>query len=347
MHVPAFRAVEGCQVVAICASSQERASAAAERLSIPLAFGEWSALVESEAIDAISIAVPPTLQTKVALAAIQAGKHILCEKPVAMCAEDALRLYAAACQAGITHGVDFMFPELPVWHQAKRLIDSGAIGKLRHATLQWRVETRANRFRVDSWKVRPTEGGGALYNFVPHVFYNLEWLLGPIVRLTGRVSSREGFLENLAEGWLELRGGIPVSFSVATDAVAGSGHHLEVYGDDGALALRNETGDYTHGFELWVGHRMTGWEREAVPDTALNSQPSAPSDRVTAMAPLAQRFIRAIVDRKPFTPGLGEGVRVQQLLDLLRDSALSEQWNTAPAPDDSIRLTTLTSTDGV
>ena len=85
--------------------------------------------------------------------------------------------------AGIVHVIDFMFPEVEAWQQARALLDEGAIGRLTHFAYTWRIETYASRTGADTWKTRTIEGGGALGNFGSHVFYNIEWLLEPVTRL--------------------------------------------------------------------------------------------------------------------------------------------------------------------
>ncbi len=79
--------------------------------------------------------------------------------------------------------VDFEFPDIDEWQQAKTLLDQGGVGNLRHIAVTWNVQTYANRMGLSSWKTRMEDGGGTLYSFVSHVFYYLEWFAGSIRRL--------------------------------------------------------------------------------------------------------------------------------------------------------------------
>ena len=111
--VPVFRGVPDSEVLAVCARSQEKARAVAQRLGIERAFGDWQALVEDDSIDAVAIAVPPNLQAQIALGAIARGKAVFCEKPLATSVDSASQMVRAAQQAGVANAVDFEFPETP------------------------------------------------------------------------------------------------------------------------------------------------------------------------------------------------------------------------------------------
>ena len=172
--------------------ARERARAAADRLGVEKAYGDWREMVSSEEVDAISIATSPAIQTPIAIAALGQRKAVFCEKPLAASEQDARAMCAAAAEAGVANMVDFEFPEIEEWKRAKALIDSGGIGSLRQITVHWNVETWANRKRLDSWKTRTEDGGGTLGNFVSHVFYYLEWLAGPIADLSARLFRTPG-----------------------------------------------------------------------------------------------------------------------------------------------------------
>lgn len=325
VHVPAFRAVPGCEVVALGASNFERAARVAEKLGITRAYGNWRELVEDPAIEAISIATPPALQAEIALAALANGKHVFCEKPLAGDSATAQRLAEAASQAGTANMVDFEFPEIAEWQQAKALIDSGDLGKLRHAALAWNVETYANKLQLESWKTSMGAGGGTLYSFVSHSFYYLEWLLGPISRLSASLFKPPGDPrpgDTLAVLCLELASGGIVSLSVSGAAFLGSGHRLEIYGDTGTLVLDNPTSDYVRGFRLRYGTRQS-----AKLEDITGPGPASEGDgRVAVVTPLISRFVRWAVSGEASHPNFQDGWRVQQLLEAARRSDETRAW---------------------
>ena len=339
--VPAFRADERCVVAAICASTKERADAVAGRLGIPFATGEWRDITSRPDIDAVAIAVPPVLQVPIARDAIANGKHVFCEKPVGVHASDVAGLLEAAERAGVRHAVDFMFPEIPAWQRARALIAEGTIGSVRHANLVWRVETYAFRTRSDSWKLRPSDGGGTLNSFVSHALYNVEWLLGPIESATGRIAPAGNIEDVEVDASLELAGGASVSISAATNAFAG--FRLEIRGDDGTVALVNEGADYVDGFRLQVATRAKPeWEtigtNDDSPERRFARTTPQNDGRIGAVAPIVRRFVDAIQTGGSVRPNLADGLRVQRLLEEIRGRAKMTLQILRSAQDDKADL---------
>jgi len=324
VHVPAFRADARCRVVAICARSREHAVRAAERLDVPHAYGDAGEMLSSGEVDAVSIAVPPVLQPELVIAAAEAGKHVFCEKPLAADVPAAERALAAVRQSSVAHAMDFIFPEIPAWQQARSVLAEGTLGALRHVAVSWRIETYAFARGLDSWKLRSTEGGGTLGNFGSHSLYYLEWLLGPVTRIAARFTPRQAAGEARVDAWLELASGCPVTLSVAADAFLGSGHRLEIYGEQGTLLLENRTTDYVNGFALSVGTRATG---------AFSTQTleplCQPDGRIGAASAIVRRFVDAVLPGAPVEPNLAHGPRVQQVMAAARAADRTGPWQPA------------------
>lgn len=326
VHLPAFRADPRASVVAICASTEERARAVAERCAIPHATGDWRALCTRPDLDLVAISVPPLLQAEIALAAIGAGKNVLCEKPLGQTLAEAEAVARAARAAGVVAAVDFEFPQIPAWQVAKDLCVRRAVGRVRHVAVQWHIETYAYRKGGPSWKVDGAGGGGTLNLFVSHTVQCIEWLLGPIARLSARLSPPDAPAEARVYGCFELQDGTPVAISVAADAFAGTGHRWEVYGDDGALILENAGTDYVNDFSVRLATRAGGgtWTRM---DQPLADPPA--DGRVYAVAGLVRRLLDAVEGTGPreAVPTLEVGVRVQRVLDLMRQSDREGRWS--------------------
>ena len=314
--VPAIRQVPGCDVVAIAASTQERAENVANRLGVPRAYGGWSDLVEAADVDAVAIALPPDRQPEVALAAVARGKPILCEKPLATTVADAERITRAARERNVVGMVDFQFPFLEAWSQTRRALADGAIGSIRHATIVWQVETYASRARLSNWKTSHEHGGGALSNMGSHTLQYSEWLFGPAVDLSARLASwpdarLDETGDTLAMLTLGLAIGGTVSATIGTNAPNGSGHRLEVYGDDGVLVLENPGPDYMRGFRVTVRRRGESEASELFVD---ESDPGA-DGRIPPVVGLVSQFARAVRDGADAWPGVEQGRRVQVLLE--------------------------------
>jgi predicted dehydrogenase len=314
VHVPAFRADGRCQVRALCARTAERARAIADRLGVPEAHGAWQELVASPHLDVVSVAVPPALQPEIVIAAARAGKHVFCEKPAGPDVGRVEAMLEAVRRAGVCHAVDFLFGEIPAWQRAKEVLDSGALGRLRHAHLNWRKEIYAVRHRKVSWKLRQADGGGTLNSFVSHSLYYLEWLFGPAAEARCRLGPGGAESETQVDAWLDFTSGLRLILSVASDAYLGPGHRLEVYGDDGTLVLDNPGHDHAAGFRLLVARRPA----DAL-QTVLQPGPFPAGDvRVLPAARLVRRFVDGILHGASVAPNLEHGLRVQRLLDALR-----------------------------
>ncbi len=325
VHLPAFGSDERCEVVAICASSRERARAVSARHGIARAFGDWREMVADPGIDAIAIAVPPAVQVGIVRAAAAARKHVFCEKPVALNVSEARAMLQAVDEARVVHAVDFIFPELAAWKLARQVVSGGELGALRQVNVTWRLETYAVRSNVDSWKLSTESGGGTLNNFVSHCFYYLEWLFGAIQRIAVRLAPGGGAGDVRVDAWLDLAGNLPCTLSVAADAFLGPGHRLEVYGERGTLILENRTSDHAAGFQLMMGTRSSG-SLAAV--AAENLGGSLRDGRQAATAAIAGRFLDAIATGQSATPNLEDGVRVQALIDAARAAHGTGAWRT-------------------
>lgn len=307
VHIPAFRSDARCVVAAVASRDAARAETAAAQLKVPVFHADWRALVADPSIDAVSLAVPPADQPGIIIEAARAGKHVFCEKPLAASLDDAERALEAARRAGIVHAIDFIFPEIPAWQRARDLLRSGAIGAPRRFSYAWRVQTFAARTRADSWKNRPAEGGGACGNFMPHVIFNLEWLLGPFVRLDG--APRHGDSPSCCDCVAHIAGGIEGSIAIETDAPVPAGHQLQIVGETGTLTLSNTTSDYAQGFELHV----SAGGREELPSRDVCAADG--DGRIGPVARVVQRFVDGILEGRAADPNLEDGVRVQRWLE--------------------------------
>ncbi len=327
VHVPAFRANPNTKIVAICASSNERAQQVANALDIENHFGDWQQLVQSKEVDALSVAVPPYLQDQIVLEALRAGKPVFCEKPLSLSVAHAKLMTETAAKAHLPNMLDFEFPEIPQWQRAKEILNSGRLGTLHYVSVFWHIETYANRMGLRSWKTSDAQGGGVLNAFVSHCFYNIEWLLGPIQKLSATLSKsgtdkQDGYTAALLH--LILESGVAVAINVCSKALLGTGHQLEFYGDNATLILSNNSKDYITGFSLLVGDRNSS---ELTADVRAEDWHASDIDgRIRAVSPLVNRFINWTINNLPATPTFADGLRVQQLIQAARDSMQSEQW---------------------
>ncbi|MBS0248045.1 MAG: Gfo/Idh/MocA family oxidoreductase [Proteobacteria bacterium] len=321
--LPAFRMDSRCTVVALAGSNEARAAEHARSVNVPKAYGDWRALIADKDVDAVIIATVPSLQTEIALAALNVGKPVFAEKPMASTLDEARAMRDAADKSGLPTGIDFNFHEIAAWQRVKALLDGGAIGKLRHVTVHWHVENYAIQHRMRNWKTLRDDGGGVLGNFVSHCFHYLEWFAGPLASLQARVGGLPGDsdLDTTAAMALQYANGPQVSLSMSCASFRGPGHRIEFYGEDGTLVLDNRTADYMRGFVL--SHAKRPGELTVIPveDPADAGQPDG---RIAPASRLAAKFVDCLVEKPRYKPNaapdFAAGFRVQQLIDAAQRS---------------------------
>jgi predicted dehydrogenase len=158
--IPGMRRASRVEVVAVASRDGDQARAVADRLAIPRAHGSYEALLDDSEVDAVYIPLPNHLHAEWTIAAARAGKHVLCEKPLAMTAADAERMAAACDAAGVVLMEAFMYRLHPSWAAARDLVASGRIGRLSA------VDSWFSYFNDDPLNIRNVRdfGGGALYD---------------------------------------------------------------------------------------------------------------------------------------------------------------------------------------
>jgi predicted dehydrogenase len=327
VQLPAFRLDPRCRVVALAGRDAARTAELARAEAVPLAFGNWEQLVEHPDVDAVCVATEPGLQPQIAIRALELGKPVFAEKPIAADVAAAERMVSAAEASGRTTMVDFNFCEILSWRKAKALLDEGGIGRLRHVEVNWNVENHSTRMRLKNWKTRSDTGGGVLGNFVSHCFHYLEWFCGPIAGLSARLSGLPGEpgTETTVGISMMFRSGAAGNLAMSCASFLGSGHRIEFYGEDGTLMLVNETTDYMRGFRLALGRRpaATMSAISVVDDVDLRF----PSDgRIAPVSRLAAQFLDEIERGVPATVGFAEGLRVQALLDAAHRANDHGRW---------------------
>jgi len=339
VHLPALRACGHTEPVALWHPRQERLEAACRKAELP-GHRDYAALLNDPAIDAVVIATPPGPRFGLAKQALEAGKHVMLEKPVTLCAEDAEELQRLALRNNLTVAVDFEYRAVPLFQQLDALIKSGVLGELYLVKLDWLMGSRADASRPWNWYSQRSEGGGVLGALGTHAFDTLHWLVGPTRSLRAQLSTAihqrplpEGSLatsslgtvdaEDIALVQLELESPsgalVPAQMSLASVTRRGRGYWIELYGSGGTVVLGSDNqADYVHGFGLW---QSLGGE----PLRAIEADPQWAFERTWEdgrIAPLERLhgwWSQAIAQGRPMVPGLGEGVLSQRCCDWARN----------------------------
>jgi predicted dehydrogenase len=326
VQLPAFRADPRCEVVALAGSHAARTAELARGADIPKAYGDWRALVEDKDVQAVAIATLPSLQAQIAIHALELGKPVFAEKPLASDLDAAAAMLEHAAKSRKPTMIDFNFHQIMAWQHAKSMLDAKAIGALRHMTVHWHVESRAIQTRMRNWKTVGDDGGGVLGNFISHCFHYIEWFCGPIAGLSARVGGLpdDKELETTVAMCMELAAGPLVSLSMSCASFLGAGHKIEFFGEDGTLVLHNPGADYMRGFGLLYAKRSaTAVEHIPVQDPI---DAKYPDGRIAPVSRLAKMFFDAIENGTTPSPGFAEGYRAQLLIDAARRSHQQGKW---------------------
>jgi predicted dehydrogenase len=338
VHLPVLRDCPATVPVALWHPRRERLEAACREADLP-GFTDFNALLGDPAIEAIVIATPPAPRFDLARSALEAGKHLLLEKPVALHAEQVETLQRLALQRGLSVAVDFEYRAVPLFQQLAALLHEGVVGDLWLVRFDWLMGSRADAHRPWSWYSQSAAGGGVLGALGTHAFDILHWLVGPSRSLQAQLSTaittrplpdgsgRQATVDAediaLIQLQLEDRQGrqVPAQLSLSSVARAGRGCWIELYGSEATLVLGSANqGDYVHGFQLWMAR--PGENLRAVPpDPALAFARTWGDGRIAPVRRVTTWWAEAIREGRPMVPGLGEAASSQRCCDRARESA--------------------------
>ena len=322
--------------------TSEAAAKAAHRYGFDKSVTDWRDIISNPQIDIVSVTAPNALHKEMALAAIAAGKHVYCEKPLAPRVDDAREMAEAAAQAGVKTQVGFNYICNPIITLARDMIATGELGDIRSYR-----GIHAEDYMADAnapWTFRhDPEGGGALADLGSHALATAEFLLGPISRVLGdRVTvigerpassvPRAVEVDDIGRAFLRFACG--VSGSIEASWVASGRkmqHAFEVYGSKGCIMCDLERMNELHFFDAKAPANRSGFR-------CILAAPEHPPYGKFCVAPGHQLgfndlkaievagFARAIAynEKEPFN--FFKGLRIQTLVEAVQVSAQSGQW---------------------
>lgn len=231
--IPGIRKADRCRITAIASRDLARAREAADEAGIRSAHGSYDALLADPEVDAVYIPLPNHLHAEWAIAAARAGKHVLCEKPLAMTAADAEQMIAAAEAEGVRLMEAFMYRLHPSWVAVVELVRSGRIGRL------VAVQSWFSYFNDDPTNIRNIRefGGGALYDIGCYNVNLSRLLFGaePARVEASIVRDPTSGVDVLTSGLLEFAGGGVATFTCTTRAE--DDQRVDVYGTEGRISV--------------------------------------------------------------------------------------------------------------
>ena len=269
-QIPTFR-LGGLTPQAIASANPAKARAVAEKHGVPEVYDSWQELVASKNVDIVSVCTPPYLHKEIAVAALQAGKHVICEKPTALNVNEAEEMLAAAQAAPnqlaiVDHELRFHPQRL----QMRQMIREGYIGSVLHVHLDRLGSERLNPDLPWNWWCDVDQGGGMLNALGSHLLDLARWIVGRIEALTAQLqighlyrtdtdgSVRQVTADDHAQLLLRFANGAQGSITVSGLTPGGWGMSIFVVGTDGVLKLDNQDQLWGMRGAAYPGGRMGG-----------------------------------------------------------------------------------------
>lgn len=345
IHIPGFQAHPDTQVVAVYHRDINKAKAIAQSHRIPQSCDRIEDILALPDVEAVSISTPPFLHYEMAKLALQAGKHLLLEKPTTLSATEARELYQLAVANNVVAMMDFEFRFVPAWQLFAEYLAEDYVGQKRLIKIDWLVSSRADASRPWNWYAQKDKGGGALGAVGSHAFDYISWLFGPVRRLCGQLSTaiperpdptEDGKLKPVDADdtclvMLELADGTPCQVCISSVTYQGRGHFVEVYGDRGTLVLGSENQkDYVHGFRLLAAPAGKPLTEVEIPNRLIFSR-NYSDGRLAPFIRVVDQWVQGIDAGKAMIPSLGEGVYSQLLMDLTHQSHETGSWVNVPS----------------
>ena len=335
VQIPGFQS-EGVEVVAVCARREERAKEAAATFDIPNVFTDYHELVAFNHLDAVSVVTPIPLHHPVTIAALEAGKHVLCEKPFALNTAEAKEMRDLAVRSGKTAMVAHEFRWASARRRVRELIEEGYIGDLRMALvrlLRSDAATPPTRFRPD--RDLNVHGGGQLFSSGSHYVDCLRDWFGEVETVSGellsyvpeRGSGESAVVVDVDDTFLATLHFASGGIAHVTNSRAlpfGDDSTIEIYGSQGTLVTpqrgTNPGNPSAHG-ELF-GARLGQGEIAAleIPER-LEPFIDDRDDRLMCFRLLVREFLAGIEVGSSPSPNFDDGLRCQQILQAISESS--------------------------
>ncbi|WP_169928886.1 Gfo/Idh/MocA family protein [Brachybacterium ginsengisoli] len=300
---------------------------------------DWRAVLDRDDIDIIDICTPGSLHAEIAIAALEAGKHVLCEKPLANDTAEAEAMTEAATAAaarGQIAALGFTYRRVPALALARQLVESGRLGTIRQAKAAYLQDWLADPESPMSWRLRKeTAGSGALGDIASHAIDQIQHLTGQRAtavrgRLATLVPQRPGpdgpeavTVDDAAWATLELDGGAIASVEVSRMATGAKNRlTVELYGTDGALRF-----DLENPNELWFLDATLPIAEQGF-SRVLVTEPEHPYLEAwwpqghvlgweNAFSNQARDLLLAIDGTAEYSPGFADGLALQKVLDAI------------------------------
>lgn len=351
------------RMTAVAGRDEARVKAAAARLGWDSTETSWQSLIERDDIDLVDVCTPGDTHAEIVIAALEAGKHVLCEKPMANTVEEAEAMTRAAekaARSGVRSMVGFTYRRVPAIALARRLVADGRIGTLHHVRAQYLQDWIVDPEAPLSWRLdKDKAGSGALGDIGAHIIDLAQFITGEsISRVSGRLrtivderplpSEHSGLsgkagtgtgkvtVDDAAMFLAELSGGALGVFE-ATRFANGRKNaiRIEVNGSRGSLAFDFEDMNLLHFFDGTEDAGTAGFRRimvteEQHPYVGAWWPPGHIIGYEHSFIHQAVDLVRDIAAGTDPTPSFADGLQVQRVLAAVETSSDTDSWQEIP-----------------
>jgi predicted dehydrogenase len=240
-HIPAYGRLETAEVVAVCDTDVEKAKRVAARFGVPTATADHNELFARDDIDAVDVCVPNHLHAPISIAALNAGKHVLCEKPFSRSPAEAARMVAAAEKSGTVLMAAFNNRFRNDAQLLKTFVEKGEVGHIFYAKTGWLIKHAS--WDVESWKSQKRfAGGGVLIDLGVQMLDLALWIMGmpDVLTVTASTARRPDIdeVESNASAFLRLDGGATLTLEVGWSLLMEKDFaYVNLFGEHGAALL--------------------------------------------------------------------------------------------------------------
>jgi predicted dehydrogenase len=336
-------------IVGVATTREETAKKAAEEINCAVWTVQYRELLERADIDLIDCCTPNHMHEEIIIAAAKTGKHIYCEKPLAMNVEQAKRMVEAVKQASVKTQLTFNFRFFPAIYRAKQLVDSGFLGRVFSFRGRYFRSSYIDPTKPLSWRLsKEISGGGALHDLGSHIIDLLYYLLGPFSSVQATLetlikerpvkagSSQKGLVnvDDFALITAKLHDGTIGNIEVSRMGTGVNNECLfEIYGEKGAIRFNAEDPSYLEIYDVrdapspFAGMRgfkkietVGRYDGQKAPDVTM------PTGFVRAHTECQYQFLKAIWEDRDGSPNFATGLHVQEIMDAVERSSDKGQW---------------------
>ncbi|MHA2403420.1 MAG: Gfo/Idh/MocA family protein, partial [Candidatus Kariarchaeaceae archaeon] len=305
------------------------------RLGVEKTTTNWQELLEDPKIDLISIATPPYLHKEMTIAALEAGKHVLCEKPLALNSDEAKLMVQAAEDSGLTAMLDLEFRYMPNRAYMMELISTGFCGEIYQFDITINSPSRINpRSRGFNWWSNSKAGGGILQALGTHYIDFIVQTCGKINSVSGqtkihipkRLNKFTGKMKKVSSDdsvscFFDVGNKSQATLKINTTTPFGLGTRIEIYGSEGSLILLQD--QTLVGGKVGVDENL---KQMNTPIKYIQERKNGEHHLIPPFKALLNDFAMGVKQGSSPHPNFVDGLEIQKVIDAIRESNDKRKW---------------------